>query len=129
MRSLCIDPIYERPGCQALFDEIGLPWNDLSKQEEENSLYELEPGEVGVYLMPHCEKELYEFVVGVSNRSRIVIVGNSFKKYRKRKEESEGKVVGLSGSVEGLAEVCKEEALPRFGGNPYAFGDLAVIRF
>lgn len=63
--------------------------------------------------MPHCEKELYEFVIRHSVPKKIAILGNSFKKYKERAVDSDH----CDGSVEFWATRCEERKMPYFGAN------------
>jgi len=108
--------------------------HEMTRIENDLDLWITKQGELSIFYMPHCEKEIYAKVLELNkdNLENIIIIGNSFQRYIDHLE-----LTGKSKTFIGFPVLksatedprYKEEDLPGFQHCYEAFNNTSFITF
>ena len=106
--------------------------HEMTRIENDSDLWTTKKGELSVFYMPHCEKEIYARVLELNkeNLENIIVIGNSFKKYVDHLELVGKTFAGFEIMKSAIEDSrYKEEALPGFEPCYEAFNNTSFITF
>jgi len=126
--SIINDPVFTEKDLQYISE------HGMTRVENDEELMTSKEGEISIFYMPHCEKELYVKVIKLneSNLKSCCLIGNSFKGYIRQIE-----LVGKQKAFEGFpvlknlvkSDGYREEMLPGFESCYEAFNNTAFMTF